>query len=155
MADKDPISPGTEAEEGAAGAEPYRPPSQRRALYRATARPGGKYSGDCRRAFPRQRMVRLVEVTELDELGRPAASWTCASSDISRSGMGLRSKRMAFPGRGVLILLGAVGSESSKALYGVVAQSRYSPGEGYVIGVEFESMPDTAEIRAWRTLRGI
>jgi hypothetical protein len=133
--------------------EPYRPPTARRAQFKLRARAGGP-KAPSRRAFERQRLCRCVVVTEVDDLGRPGDSWECSAVDISRSGIGLRSRRMAYVGRGFLLQIRS-GEEKERLLYGVVRQSRYSPGEGHVIGVQFELMPDTLEIRRWRDARGL
>jgi hypothetical protein len=108
-----------------------------------------------RRVHERQRMNKTVTVTEMDVLERPGATWQCRATDLSRGGMGLASKRMAYPGRGLLIVVRDVPGEGPRLLYGVVRQSRYIPGEGYVLGVQFEQVLDTPDVRLWRTLQGL
>jgi hypothetical protein len=93
-------------------------------------------------------------VTELDHRGQPGASWDCRLIDISRGGVGLRSRRMSFQGRQLLIEV-EQSPGTAKLLFGVVRQSRYSAGEGYAIGVEFRTMPRNSAIRNWLAQRGL
>jgi hypothetical protein len=108
-----------------------------------------------RRLFDRHAVNRACRVTELDQLGNPGASWECRIVDLSRSGLGLRSRRMAYQGRHILVEIPAATDRPAKVLFGVIRQSRYSEGEGYAIGVEFRAMPQSTVVRNWLSQRGL
>ena len=107
-----------------------------------------------RRRFERVGYNKNVRVTELDDFGHPAADWECRVVDLSRGGIGVRSRRMVHKGRSILIEFANVNG-ATKVLFGVVRQSRYAEGEGYVIGVEFQAVPKTQSIRVWLDQRGL
>jgi hypothetical protein len=107
-----------------------------------------------RRQFERVAFSNNIRVTELDDFGNPAAGWDCRVADLSRGGMGFRSRRMIHKGRSVLIEFANVGG-ATKLLFGVVRQSRYAEGEGYVVGVEFQAVPKTQPVRVWLGQRGL
>jgi hypothetical protein len=108
-----------------------------------------------RREFDRLSFESTAILTELDEFGNPGASWSVKVSDLSRSGLGIRSRRMVHLGRRVLLELHTAQSHTTKVLFGTVRQSRYSEGEGYVVGVAFKALPATAAIRNWLSSRGL
>jgi hypothetical protein len=108
-----------------------------------------------RRQFERHPVDRPAKVTEMDEFGNPGPCWLCRLVDISRGGLGIRSKRMVHMGRGVLIELDGATPGAGKLLYGVVRQSRYVESEGYAVGVQFRSVPTTSAVRNWLSMRGL
>ena len=93
-------------------------------------------------------------ITEIDHFGNPTHSWSVRIVDLSRGGLGVRSRRMVHVGKAVLVECSTAEPGGKKVLYGVVKQSRYSEGEGYAIGVQFRDMPKTASIRNWCTAQG-
>lgn len=107
-----------------------------------------------RRLFERHLVDCSCRVTELDEFGHPGGTWTCRLADLSRSGAGLRSRRMVHQGRHVFIELESA-SGAPKLLFGVVRQARYAEGEGYAIGIEFRAVPPNSAIRNWLAQRGL
>lgn len=107
-----------------------------------------------RRRHDRVTLSRPARVTELDEIYCPRQSWDCQLFDISRSGLGLSSKRMVHPDRVVLVeLLGPTGA-GEKVFCCVVRQSRYIAGEGHIVGVQFREMPRNTSIEQWAHERG-
>lgn len=104
-----------------------------------------------RRQWQRRPFHQAVEVCELDESGAPSAEWACRAVDISRGGIGLRSRRMVHVGRRLFIRIKGAAGAQPKLLFGVVKQSRYQEGEGFVIGVKFEEIPQTWAITKWLT----
>jgi hypothetical protein len=110
--------------------------------------PGGN-----RRLFDRHTVDVPVTVTEIGDRGHPSDSWECRLIDISRGGIGLRSRRMSFQGRQLLVEV-EQSAGIAKVLFGVVRQSRYSQGIGYAIGVEFRTLPQSPAIRNWLAQRG-
>src|SRR5690606_28447665 len=83
-----------------------------------------------RRLFERHPVDFRARVTELDQFGNPGMSWECRLVDVSRGGIGLRSRRMSYQGRHMLVEVERARGQV-KLLFGVVRQSRYSEGEGY------------------------
>jgi hypothetical protein len=108
-----------------------------------------------RRDYDRLSFESTATITELDEFGSPGASWRVRLSDLSRSGLGLRSRRMVHLGRRVLLELRTTEARGTKVLFGTVRQSRYSEGEGYVVGIAFKALPRTTVIRDWLASRGL
>lgn len=113
------------------------------------AAPAGTGGGASRREHQRLDFERPVKVYELDEAGHPGPEWLCRAVDISRGGIGLRSRRMVHEGRKLLIRVPAGPGGKEKLLYGAVRQSRYQENEGCVIGVKFEELPRTWGISKW------
>jgi hypothetical protein len=93
-------------------------------------------------------------ITEVDQFGNPTQTWNVRIVDLSRGGMGVRSRRMVHVGKAVLVECSTAEPGGRKLLYGMVKQSRYSEGEGYAIGVQFREVPNTAAIRNWCSARG-
>jgi hypothetical protein len=107
-----------------------------------------------RRRFERLYADKTVRITELDGFGNPGATWECRVVDISRGGLGMRSRRMVHCGRNVIIEVPNVGGRT-KVLCGTVRQSRYAEGEGYVVGLQFIEVPQSHAVRSWMTQRGL
>lgn len=105
--------------------------------------------GSSRRNWERSSFPRDVRVCELDDDGVPGAEWACRAADISRGGIGLRSRRMVHEGRKIFIRVPTGPDGAEKLLFGVVRQSRYQQGEGFVIGVRFEEIPRTWAVTRW------
>lgn len=108
-----------------------------------------------RRAHERRGFDRHVLVYELDDAGIPGQEWQCRAVDISRGGIGLRSRRMVHAGRRLFIRFPAGHGAPEKLLFGVVKQSRYQEGEGFVIGVKFEEQPQSWGIAKWAASHGV
>jgi hypothetical protein len=112
-------------------------------------------AGSNRRQFERHAMDRPARVTEMDEFGNPGPCWLCRIVDVSRGGMGLRSKRMVHVGRGMLVEIDGIPPAQTKLLFGLVRQSRYAEGEGYAVGIQFKALPATTSVRNWMAARGL
>jgi hypothetical protein len=110
---------------------------------------------DERRIFERLALDKASIITELDEFGNPGASWSCRIVDLSRGGLGLRSRRMVHQGRCLFIRIDLGKNRPAKLLFGVVKQSRYSEGEGYAVGLEFRTVPETPSVKAWMAQNGL
>jgi c-di-GMP-binding flagellar brake protein YcgR len=90
----------------------------------------------------------------MDTTGTPQAPWRAVTTDISRSGIGLRTRRIVVPGRRVLITLRIPGGQA-KFLHGEVRHASYESAGAYRVGVEFEAMPGTDEVRYWVAARSL
>lgn len=95
--------------------------------------------------FPLQGALTLFE-TDLG--GNPTGELECGAEDISRSGIGLRSRRMLYPDRNVFVVVPT--PTGKRVLYGLVRQCRYLEGQHcYHIGVSLLEMPATQTIKTW------
>ena len=101
-----------------------------------------------RRLHSRHEMGRTARATELDENGLPGAPWECELLDISRSGLGIRSRRLVQVGRVLLVELES-GQSEARVLCGIVRQSRYESGQGHILGIQFRAMPRGPAIERW------
>lgn len=112
-------------------------------------------SGDSslnRRGHARLPFGVRITVHELDETGTPAEGSQCEGHDISRSGLGVRSRKMYYPGRKVLIAVSVPGIQP-KYMCGEVKYSRYTYRGLYHVGIELCPMPQTETIRTWMLTR--
>jgi hypothetical protein len=97
-------------------------------------------SSDMRR-HGRVGLTRPAIAVELDPDGAPLAPWTVQTFDLSRSGLGLLSRRMVHVGRYLVVEVVGAGKERQTVLFGVVRQCRYEEGRGYMVGLEFKQLP--------------
>jgi hypothetical protein len=111
--------------------------------------------GSNRRGFERFALDRPGRITELDQFGNPGHTWDVRVVDLSRGGVGIRSRRMVHMGRLVVVEMDTAEPGRCKVLFGAVKQSRYAEGEGYAIGVQFRAFQQTATLRAWLAGRGL
>mgnify|MGYP001008499006 FL=1 len=102
-----------------------------------------------RRAHPRHGFDRTATAAELDESGIPGPSWTCRVFDLSRSGLGIRSRRMVYTGRLLLIEVHDGTQDRPRVFCGMVRQSRYEASEGHILGIQFWPLPKSAAIEQW------
>jgi hypothetical protein len=107
-----------------------------------------------RRTFERHGMDRQAHLTELDEFGNPGTTWKVRVVDLSRGGVGIRSRRMVHMGRSVLVEFDCEPGRR-RLLFGVVKHSRYAEGEGYALGVQLKAVPSTSAVQHWMLARGL
>jgi hypothetical protein len=93
------------------------------------------------RRHDRVGLTRPAIAVELDRDGSPLAPWTVQTFDLSRSGLGLLSRRMVHVGRYLVVEIIGSGKERQTVLFGVVRQCRYEEGKGYMLGLEFKQVP--------------
>lgn len=94
-----------------------------------------------------------MDATELDDRDRPGTTWTARGRRLSRSHVEIRSRRMSYPGRRVLLAVHLVDSEPTP-LFGIVRSCQYE-GEGlYHITLDFVPVPARAEVKDWIQARG-
>lgn len=89
-----------------------------------------------------------VTLHELDETGTPTEGAPCEGHDISRSGMGVRSRRMYYAGRKVIVAVAVPGMQP-RYMCGEVKYSRYTYRGLYHVGIELCAMPQTEAVRSW------
>lgn len=110
---------------------------------------GSEESMRCRRTHDRQGVELPVVMAELSRNGEPGEPWEAVSLDLSRSGVGLRSRRMVHKGRLVLLAVAPKGNRPGRLYCGKVMQSRYAEGIGYIVGIRFEECPEGIHIDRW------
>jgi len=101
-----------------------------------------------RRASARFPLKGSLTLFETDFRGTPTAEIVCTSGDISRSGIGFRSRRMLYADRNVFIVVPT--PTGKRVLYGVVRQCRYLEGQNcYHVGVSLLELPGESAIKEW------
>lgn len=111
----------------------------------------GSPTVESRRQFERLRISGVAVLAEIDESGEPTAHWRAQIVDLSRGGLGLRSKRMVATGRHLVIeAIGSAG-EREKVLFGIVRQCRALDGGQHAIGVQFDRFPISPPLAAYLT----
>jgi hypothetical protein len=94
-----------------------------------------------------------MDAAELDDRERPGPPWTARGTRLSRSGVVIRSRRMSFAGRKVLLAVHLIDSEPVP-LCGLVRTCDYE-GEGlYTLTLDFVPVPERPEVREWLKERG-
>lgn len=89
-----------------------------------------------------------VDMCELDERDRLSPVWTARATAISRSTLGIRSRRMCYGGALVLVAIHLIDAKPV-VLHGRVRQCDYD-GEGlYRLEVELLPLPDKPVVQAW------
>lgn len=102
----------------------------------ATARPKGhKFDAE-------------LDVCELDERDRPGSTWTAKGKELSRSAMAIRSRRMCYIGRHLLMAVHLIDARPV-AIYGRVTRCDYDADGMYLVELDLLPRPDNAMIRAW------
>lgn len=100
-----------------------------------------------RRRHDRAEFAVCVLVHELNSEHVPGKGHPAESVDLSRSGIGVRSKRMYYAGTAVVLIIQLKNEKRVKC--GVVRTSRYSGGGLYQSGIEFTHTPPGARLHAW------
>lgn len=93
-----------------------------------------------RRDHPRVPLNAVVLMHEMNGPLTAGLPWECQAVDISRSGIGLRSRRMLYDGRRVMVAFRVPG-QAVRVVFGVVRYSRYDAGGFYRVGVRFAAPP--------------
>ncbi len=89
-----------------------------------------------------------LDIAEIDERGRPDHPWIAKSRLLSRSNIVIRSRRMCYLGREVVLAIHLIDG-SPVGLYGRIESCDYD-GEGqYVVDIDLISLPDRPELQAW------
>lgn len=94
-----------------------------------------------------------LDLAELDDRRRPGASWIGRGIELSRSHLSLRSKRMCYAGRLLLVAVHMV-DDRPVPLFGQVRDCEYDGDGLYRTEITLLEMPDEEPIRAWIKTRG-
>lgn len=106
-----------------------------RADGRTSARPSFPFKAD-------------LDIAELDERGRPGATWQAKASELSRSHMVFRSRRMCYEGRELLVAVHLV-DDRPMAMFGTVHKSEYDGDGLYKTTINLGQLPETDAAHAW------
>lgn len=94
-----------------------------------------------------------MDLTELDDRERPGPTWTGHGRELSRSHIVIRSRRMCYPGRLLLIAIHLI-DDRPVPLVGRVYTCEYDGDGQYKIGLDLLPVPERPEIRDWILSRG-
>jgi hypothetical protein len=89
-----------------------------------------------------------LDLAELDDRGRPGSIWTGRATEISRALLIVRSRRMCYEGRELLVAVHLV-DDKPTALYGIVDKSEYDGDGLYRTAINLQRLPQTDAIRTW------
>ncbi len=119
------------------------------------AKSAAEKAAEERRKFERSLIDATAHVTEIGESGIPGPPWECRIADISRGGMGLRSRRMVHEGRVIFVTLNVGPDKPPRVLCGMVRQTRYLEGQEYVVGLMFCAPPRSKAVKKWLSQFGL
>lgn len=120
------------------------------------ARPSWAEDGDAPASQPRPRghcFDTELDVSELDDRDRPGPTWTGRGRELSRSHLILRSRRMCYVGRQIIVAIHLI-DDRPVPLMGRVYTCDYDGDGQYKIGIELLPIPERTEIRDWIMARG-
>jgi len=109
----------------------------------------GPAKGRENRRHERKSLERDALVTELLPNGTIGNTWHCTTADLSRSGMGLISRRMAHPGTNIFIQVVGPSGRAGDPLFGTVMHFRYLGDGAHLLGVQFATAPDRRNVQEW------
>ena len=90
-----------------------------------------------------------LHVAELDERRRPGPTWTAKACELGRSRIVLRSRRMCYRGRQLLMAVHLV-DDKPMVLYGIVDDCTYDCEGMHRIDIDLEHLPtDAPAIKSW------
>jgi len=94
-----------------------------------------------------------LDMTELDERGQPMLTFTAKSTEIGGSHLCLRSRRMCYTGRKVILVIHLVDDEPVP-IFGRVKSSDYDRDGLYLTRLELMDMPPDPILQEWLRSRG-
>ncbi len=94
-----------------------------------------------------------LDVTELNERGRPGTPWTAKGRELSRGSLVFMSRRMSHVGRLLLIAVHLI-DDRPVPLYGRVVECEYEADGLHRVTIEFQPLPDSEVVRTWVESRG-
>jgi len=97
-----------------------------------------------------------LDLTELDERGRPMLTFIAKSTELGTGHICFRSRRMCYAGRKVIAVLHMVDDEPVP-LYGEVLLSEYDCEAMYITRIRILALPKNSVVQGWlaeNSLRG-
>jgi hypothetical protein len=98
------------------------------------------------------RFDAVLDVSELDERGRPGAAWSAQARELSRSGLALRSRRMCYVGTLLLVAVHLI-DDFPVPLCGKVTYCTYDGDGMYRVELALMRVPARPNIAAWLAAR--
>jgi hypothetical protein len=89
-----------------------------------------------------------LDLAELDERGRPGATWNGKALEISRAHLVFRSRRMCYEGRELLVAVHLI-DDRPTPLSGTVTKSEYDGDGLYRTHLNLQRLPDTDAVSLW------
>lgn len=89
-----------------------------------------------------------LDLSELDERGRPGGTWTGRAQDLSRSTLTFRSRRLCYEGRELLVAIHLV-DDRPVILFGRVSRSDYDGDGLYKTSIALAELPDSEAVQRW------
>jgi hypothetical protein len=105
--------------------------------------------------FKRPSGVRFdaeLDMCELDDRDRPGPVWTARGRELSRSHLLVRTRRMCYAGRRVLVAVHLI-DDLPVPLFGKVINCDYDVDGLYKVELELLRVPDRPEIAIWMNQR--
>lgn len=93
-----------------------------------------------------------LDLCELDDRDRPGTTWTARGRELSRSHLIVRSRRMCYAGKRLLVAVHLV-DDLPVPLFGKVVRCDYDGDGLYKVEIELMKVPDAPEILVWIQLR--
>jgi hypothetical protein len=98
-----------------------------------------------RAAFP---FKADVDIAELDERGRPGVKWAGKACEISRGHLVLRSRRLCYQDREILVAVHLI-DDRPVALFGRVSACDYDGDGLHKTTIALAALPKSDAIQAW------
>lgn len=89
-----------------------------------------------------------LDIAEVDTRGRPGLAWTGRATELSRSQLTFRSRRMCYEGRELVLAVHLV-DDRPVPLYGMVETSDYDGDGLYRTIVNLLPLPETEAVKTW------
>jgi hypothetical protein len=89
-----------------------------------------------------------LELSEIDDRGRPGTAWTARGREVSRERLVLRSRRMVRLGCMVIVAVHLL-DDAPMPLFGKVVSCDYDADGLHKVTVEFRPVPWSGELRTW------
>lgn len=112
------------------------------------AAPQGFADGRQRRQHDRLELGKAVFIHEIENFDVVCPGLEGVAVDVSRSGMGISTRRMMHADRAVVVLMPNADG-TCRAFHGKVRHAAYKGDGKYHVGVQFCAGSDTASVRAW------
>ncbi|MFN0010765.1 MAG: PilZ domain-containing protein [Phycisphaerales bacterium] len=123
-----------------------------KATVKRAAKPGavpqGFAEGRQRRQHDRLELGKAVTIHEIGAFDAIGPGLEGLAVDVSRSGMGISTRRMMHMDRAVVVLMPNADG-TCRAFHGKVRYSAYKEGGRYHVGVQFCAGSGAASVQAW------
>lgn len=90
----------------------------------------------------------LLDVSELDERGRPGPSWTAGSLELSRSHVVISSRRLCYPDSIIALAVHLI-DDRPVPLMGRVISCGYSDDGLYRVDLDLMKIPENHAVFTW------